>query len=89
MSELKQNSRVAELGRNTMIIAVANIGSKAIAFILAPLYSFYLTVEQYGTMDLIVTTVGLIVPFFCLDIFEATFRYASDKNYDGGQTLSS
>jgi len=78
-----------ELKRNTQIIAIANIGSKAIAFILAPLYSYYLSTSQYGTMDLITTTVGLIMPFFCLDIFEATFRYSNDSEYDKDKVLSS
>lgn len=78
-----------ELKRNTLIIAIANIGSKAIAFILAPLYSFFLSTAEYGTMDLITTTVGLIIPFFCFDIFEATFRYSNDKEYDENKVISS
>ena len=78
-----------QLKRNTLIIAIGNLGSKAIAFVLAPLYSFYLTTSQYGTMDLITTTVGLVMPFFCLDIFEATFRYSNDKEYDENKVISS
>ena len=78
-----------QLKRNTLIIAIGNIGSKAIAFILAPLYSYYLSTSQFGTMDLITTTVSLIMPFFCLDIFEATFRYSNDNEYDERKILSS
>ena len=77
------------LRKNTLIIAVANIGSKAIAFILAPLYSYYLTTTQYGTMDLITTTINLIVPLYCLDVYEATFRFSSDYGYDPGKVLTS
>ena len=40
-------------------------------------------------MDLITTTAGLLVPFVCFDIFEATFRYTSDSNYDHSKVLSS
>lgn len=82
-------SKYQELKINTITIAVANIGSKALAFILAPLYSYYLTMEQYGTMDLITTTAALLVPFICFDIFEATFRYTTDKNYDEKKVFSS
>ena len=78
-----------QLKRNTLIIAIGNLGSKAIAFILAPLYSFYLSTSQYGTMDLITTTANLLMPFFCLDIYEATFRYSNDKEYDENKILSS
>lgn len=77
-----------ELKKNTIIIAISNLGSKAISFILAPLYSYYMTTAEYGTMDLITTTVGLLIPFFCFDIFEASFRFANDKKYDDRIVLS-
>ena len=82
------HNRYNELKRNTIIIAIANIGSKAISFILAPLYSYYLTTSQYGTMDLVTTTIGLLMPLVCLDVYEATFRFASEKDYDRRKVLS-
>jgi len=78
-----------ELKRNTLIIGISNLGSKSISFILAPLYSYYLSTSQYGTMDLITTTAGLIMPLLCLDIYEAAFRFASDKKYDDKTVFSS
>lgn len=78
--EAKKSRQLNELKRNTIIIAIANLGSKAISFILAPLYSYYLTTSEYGTMDLITTTAALLMPLLCLDIYEATFRFASDNN---------
>ena len=91
MEKVRMASRQSynELKRNTIIIGISNIGSKAISFILAPLYSYYLSTSQYGTMDLITTTVGLIMPLLCLDIFEATFRFASDKKYNDKVVFSS
>ena len=83
----KQNYN--ELKRNTIIIGVSNLGSKAISFVLAPMYSYYLSTSQYGRMDLITTTAGLIMPLLCLDIYEATFRFASDKKYDDKTVFSS
>ena len=82
-------SAYSELRRNTLIIAIANLGSKAIGFIIAPLYSYYLTTAEYGTADLIATTVSLLLPFICFDIFEACFRYSSDDNYDHSVVFSS
>lgn len=79
----------SELKRNTIIIAIANLGSKAISFILAPLYSYFMSTGEYGSMDLITTTVGLLLPFICLDIFEASFRFANDETYDNRIVLSS
>ncbi len=77
------------LRKNTLIIAIANIGSKAIAFFLAPLYSYYLTTLQYGMIDLITTTTSLIIPFYCLDVYEATFRFSNDKKYNPVKVLTS
>ena len=77
-----------ELKKNTIIIAIANLGSKFIAFFLAPMYSYYLNTSQYGTMDLINSTITLIAPFIVLDIYDATFRYASDNKYDSKKVLS-
>lgn len=78
-----------ELKRNTIIIGISNLGSKAISFVLAPLYSYYLSTTQYGTMDIITTTVGLVMPLLCWDIYEATFRFSSDKKYDASIVFSS
>ena len=86
---MSEKGTYSELRRNTLIIGISNIGCKAIAFILAPLYSFYLTTSQYGTMDLITTTVSLILPLYCLDIYEATFRFSSDAEYDKRKILTS
>lgn len=83
------DQKARELKRNTLLIAISNIGSKVILFLLAPLYSYFLNTEQYGTMDLITTTVSLLGPIFCLDIYEATFRFASDGDTDNQKLYSS
>lgn len=82
-------NELSELRRNTIIIAISNLGSKAIGFVLAPLYSYYLTTTEYGTADLIGTTASLLLPFICFDIFEACFRYSSDRKYDPEVVFSS
>lgn len=84
----KMNHIIKTLKRNTILIAAASVGSRAISFILAPLYSYYLTAEQYGTMDLITTTCYLIGPLICLDIYEAAFRFTKDDRYDNKRVIS-
>lgn len=82
-----EQERFHELRRNTIIIAASNIGSKAMVFLLAPLYTYFLSSEQYGITDLVTSSIGLIVPFLCFDIYEATFRYVNDDKYDARKTL--
>ena len=82
------DQKYKELRRNTIIIGIANLGTKAIHFLLAPFYSYWLTVGQYGDMDIVTSTVLLLTPVVCLDIYDATFRFASDKKYDKQTILS-
>lgn len=83
---MKDNTN--ELRKNTLIIAIASMGSKMITFILGPIYSYLLSTEEYGKMDLIVTTASLLLPFICFDIYEAAFRYSCDKKYDKKKIFS-
>ncbi len=86
---MQNNESYNELRTNTKIFGISNLGIKSIAFILAPLYSFYLTTEQYGTMDLVTVIVSLLTPVICVDIYEAVFRYVNDNNFGRKQVLSS
>lgn len=79
--------RYKELKNNTLILAISNIGSKAMTFILAPIYTYYLIAADYGSSDLIVTTIGLLAPLFCLDIYEATFRFSNDEKFNPQKVL--
>ena len=42
------DQELRNLKKNTVVIAIANIGSKGISFILAPLYSFIMSTAEYG-----------------------------------------
>ena len=86
---MSEKQQYKELKKNTILIGISNLGSKAIGFVLAPLYSYYLSTSEYGTMDLITTTAGLLLPILCLDIYEATFRFASDKEHNDKTVFSS
>lgn len=45
-----------------------------------PLYTYYLTVEEYGTVDLVLTTISLVLPVVTLSVYEAVLRYVMDRN---------
>lgn len=64
---------------NSFIFAIGNLGSKLISIILVPLYTYYLTTSEYGTVDLITTTTSLLLPIVSLSIFDAVLRFAMDK----------
>lgn len=83
---MKENTK--ELRKNTLTIAIASVGSKMITFILGPIYSYLLAADEYGKMDLIVTTASLLLPFICFDVYEATFRYSCDEKFDKKKIFS-
>ncbi len=84
---MNKNS-LQELKKNTLIIAIATLGSKAVSFILSPLYSYFIDASEYGIMDLVITTVSLIIPIISVDIFQATFRFSCDGESKQDEVLS-
>lgn len=81
-------NRYKNLLGNTIIFAVGNLGSKLISFLLVPFYTFVLTKQEFGTVDLITTTMNMLLPIITLSIFDAVFRFALDRNMDEDEILS-
>lgn len=77
-----------KLINNSAIFAVGNLGSKLISFLLVPLYTYYLTTSEYGTVDLTITTVNMLLPIVSLSVFEAVLRFVMDKDHDSDVILS-
>lgn len=73
---------------HTLSMGVGQFSSKVLSFLLVPLYTAVLTTEEYGTYDLIVTTVTLLTPFLTLVISEAVMRFCMDKSYDPKHILT-
>lgn len=66
------------LARNTAIISVGTLLSKLVAFFMVRFYTGILTPAEYGTGDLLITTVGLLTPFVSFGISESVFRFLPD-----------
>ena len=75
-------SKYKKLVGNSFIFAVGNLGSKLISFVLVPLYTYYLTTKEYGQVDLVTTTVSLMIPIVSGGISVAVLRFALDKEVD-------
>lgn len=81
-------NKYKKLLQNSALFLIANIGSKLISFLFVRFYTEYLSTEQYGTVDILITTVFLVIPFVTLGITEATLRFAVDKDSDKQSILS-
>lgn len=73
---------------NTLAMGLGQFSSKLLSFLLVPLYTAVLSTEQYGTYDLVVTTVTLLTPFLTLVISEAVMRFCMDKECDPRHVLT-
>ena len=56
-------TKYKRLVTDTIVFALGNLGSKVILFFMVPLYTNYMTTEEYGTSDLVFTVAQLLVPF--------------------------
>ena len=61
-------SKYKELSVNTIAFSIGTILSKLVAFFLVPLYTFALTTEEYGNVDLVTKTVQLLIPILTINI---------------------
>jgi O-antigen/teichoic acid export membrane protein len=73
-------NREQKLFKNTILISIGNVGSKTINIILLPYYTMLLTTVEYGELDLINSTLALLIPIVSINMFEAVFRYSSEIN---------
>lgn len=76
-------NRKKELFKNTLIIGIGNIFTKAISFLLVPLFTIWLTPSQYGDYDLLFSYVSLVVPILTMQLEQAVLRYTLDDNTKG------
>ena len=73
------NNRLKYLIKNLGILAVSNFSSKILVFLLVPLYTSVLSTTEYGTYDLIISTVALLYPIATLNIVDAVMRFCMEK----------
>lgn len=80
-------SKYKKLINNSFIFALGNLGTKLIVFFLIPLYTYYLTTSEFGLVDLLTTTISLLIPLITLSVFDSVLRFVMDKNYDKSSVL--
>ena len=74
---MSEDKKYRSLARNMAIYTVGTFGSKVLTFLILPLYTYYLSTEDYGNIDLFSTAVSLMLPFTSLVIYEAVIRFAT------------
>lgn len=80
--------RSRELAVNTGLFAISSFGSKIISFLLLPLYTAVLSTGDYGTVDLMNSTVSLLVPLLTLNVQDAVLRFGLGRDAEPEEILS-
>ena len=74
------NEKYKNLASNTVVFAVGNAFSKAIQFVLLPVYTAYMTEAAYGMGELLSGLTQLVYPVITLCLYEALFRFVLDRD---------
>ncbi len=84
---MSSKSKYRDLSKNTLLFTISSFGSKIISFLLVPLYTYVLSTTDYGTIDLMTTTVQLLVPILTINIQDAVLRFSLDKKCDEKEVI--
>ncbi len=74
-------SFVRSAAKNSLIYGLGNISTKVVGFILLPLYTSHLSVQDYGVLGLVEVTSQILVPLFGVGLSLGFFRWYWDKEY--------
>lgn len=78
-----------DLSKNVVLFTISSFGSKLLTFLLVPLYTSYLTTEDYGFADLVSTSVTLLLPILLVCIESGVLRFSFDKDKTIEEVFSS
>ncbi|MBH0169330.1 lipopolysaccharide biosynthesis protein [Fictibacillus sp. 18YEL24] len=84
-------AQIKRLGGDSLLYAFMNLGTKFIAFLMFPIYTYYLTPSEYGVIDLIDSTTAMLtfliifgtdsaLAFYYFDVKDKEKRWAYIRN---------
>ena len=74
--------------KNIGLLTISNFGSKILIFLLVPLYTSVLSTADYGSYDIVITTINLLLPILTINISESVMRFSLEKGNNSKETLS-
>ena len=86
---MSKQSKYKNLSMNTLLFTISSFGAKIISFLLVPIYTSVLSTKDYGNVDLVSTTVQLLIPIATLNIQDAVLRFSLDDKYEAEEVIGS
>ena len=76
------NRKYTHLLKNTLVFGIGTFGSKVLQLLIVPLYTYVLTTEEYGKIDIFATTISLVLPFITLLVQESIIRFLTSNEIE-------
>lgn len=74
--------------KNIGLLTTSNFGGKILTFLLVPLYTSVLSTAEYGSYDIVITTINLLLPILTINISESVMRFSLEKGNNPKETFS-
>ncbi len=81
-------SRSKTLFNNTIIFMISSFASKLLGFLMLPFYTRVMTLDEFGSSDFVILTVGLLIPLLTISISEGVLRFTLDEKEDKKEVFS-
>lgn len=76
------DAKYTKLVKNTAIFSIGEFANKILSFLIVPLFTYVLTTEEYGQIDLFMTSISLMIPIMTIQIQQAMLRFLLGKEID-------
>ena len=73
-------NKYSYLSKNMLLFTISSFGQKILSFLLVHLYTSYLNTTEYGVIDLVATTINILIPIFSLNMPEGIMRFTIENN---------
>ncbi|MDT2761852.1 lipopolysaccharide biosynthesis protein [Aerococcus urinaeequi] len=81
-------SSINKFIKNSAVFGVSNFASKLLVFLLLPFYTRVLTPSEFGSADVIISVITLLIPIFTLCVSEGALRFSLSKTTDSKKVFS-
>lgn len=76
------NRKYIDLSKNIGLFTICKFGQRFLSFFLVPVYTNFLTTGEYGTIDIIVNIVSLLIPIITIGISSSVMRFTMQNPKD-------
>ena len=74
---------IKHLGKNIGIYSIGNAALRSVSFLLIPIYTRYLSLDNYGLLDICIVTIQILIIFTGLGMPQSLIRFYTESKTKG------